>query len=161
MATKKTAPVAVPSSIVTDDLFVTDDIIEEEVTLGDGSKRTMYFKQLSAAAIKQHFAAERSKVRKVRDGATARLIARSLVEQDGRQALTAEQAARLKPVVSGAFYFAILKVNGIMQDVPAAPVSKADSEDEDDDDIDLGLDDDGEGEDAVPDEEGEAESGNL
>lgn len=102
------------SSILGDDMFVSDAIIERAVKLGDGTERTLYFKQLTALEMKQHFVAERSTDPGVADESTARLIARSLVEPSGSPAITPDRAARLKPAVSGAIYWAILEVNGVM-----------------------------------------------
>ena len=118
MAAKKTDGLvadAVVSSILTDDMFVSDSIIEHPVKLGDGKERTMYFKPLSAIEWKQHMEAENSKDPKVRREAAARLIAKCVVEPDGRRAMTPQQAARLKPAVSGAFFMAILEINEIFK----------------------------------------------
>ncbi|MCX5592796.1 hypothetical protein [Alcaligenes endophyticus] len=102
----------IPSSVITDDMFASGEVIEHPVKLGDGSVRTLYFKELEAIEWKRHMEAENSKDKKVREGASARLIARSLVERDGSRALTIAQAARLKPAVSGAIFLGILQVNG-------------------------------------------------
>lgn len=122
MATKKTAGLsadAVVSSILTDDMFATPDtVIEHLVKLGDGKERTMYFKPLTAIEWKKHMEAENSKDAKVRSESAARLISKCVVEPDGRRALTPQQAAQLKPSVSGAFFMAILEINDIFK-VPA------------------------------------------
>ncbi|NYT59427.1 hypothetical protein H0A65_10900 [Alcaligenaceae bacterium] len=119
MATKKTAGLsadAVVSSILTDDMFATPDtVIEHPVKLGDGKERTMYFKPLTAIEWKKHMEAENSKDAKVRSESAARLISKCVVEPDGRRALTPQQAARLKPSVSGAFFMAILEINEIFK----------------------------------------------
>lgn len=128
MATKQ---IETPSSIITDDMFASDAIVEHEVTLGDGNKRTLYFKELSAIEWKQHMEAENSKDPKVRKESAVRLIARSLVEPDGRRALSVTQAAKLKPAVSGAIFMAILRLNGILPDLPTAVVG----DEQDDDDV--------------------------
>lgn len=105
---------ATPSSIYTDDMHVSDAVIEKEVTLGDGSKRTMYFKEINAIEFKQHIAAEQSKDPKVRDQSAARLIAKCLVEPDGRRAMSVARAATLKPTVAGAMMVAIMEINGVL-----------------------------------------------
>jgi len=123
MTAKNTAgqsAAATPSSILTDDMFVSDAIIEHPVKLGDGSERTLYFKQLTAVEMKQHFEAERSPDAKIRKESAARLIAKSLVEPDGRRAMDPQRAAVLKPAVSGAIFMAILEVNGMLPKRPAA-----------------------------------------
>jgi len=134
MATKKTAGLsaeAVVSSILTDDMFVSDSIIEHPVRLGDGKERIMYFKPISAIEWKQHMEAESSKDAKVRKESAARLIAKCVVEPDGRRALTPQRAADLKPAVSGAFFMAILEINEILK-MPVLTPS-------DDDDIIIGA----------------------
>lgn len=141
MATKN-APVETPSSIITDDMFASDAIVEHEVTLGDGKKRTLYFKELSAIEWKQHMEAENSKDPKVRKESAVRLIARSLVEPDGRRALSVAQAARLKPAVSGAIFMAILRLNGILSTAPAV---EADDEEGIEDEIEEDLEGDDQG----------------
>lgn len=142
MATKKTdglAADAVVSSVLTDDMFVSDSIIEHPVKLGDGKERTMYFKPLSAIEWKQHMEAENSKDAKVRKEASARLIAKCVVEPDGRRAMTPQQAARLKPAVSGAFFMAILEINEIFK----KPEVNADLDDDEVDDYEGDTDDTG------------------
>lgn len=114
----------VSSSIITDDMFASDAIIEHEVTLGDGSKRTLYFKELKAIEWKQHMEAESAKDEKARNESAAKLISRSLVEPDGSRALTFQQAAKLKPTVAGAIFLAVLRVNGLL----VSPAAAADSE---------------------------------
>lgn len=151
MATKKTEGLsadAVVSSVLTDDMFVSDSIIEHPVKLGDGKERTMYFKPLSAIEWKQHMEAENSKDAKVRKESAARLIAKCVVEPDGRRAMTPQQAARLKPSVSGAFFMAILEINDLFKMPTPSPVG--------DDDIIIGIDD----EDDEGSAEGATESGN-
>lgn len=133
-ATAVTPVGATPSSIITDDMFASDAVVEKEITLGDGSKRTLYFKELNAIEFKQHIAAEQSKVPKVREQSAARLIAKSVVEPDGRRALTAQQAGRLKPAVSAALFLAIMEVNGVLgkRPEPAAVAPEAGEDDEGD-----------------------------
>lgn len=123
---------ATPSSIITDDMFASDSVIEKEVTLGDGAKRTLYFRELTAIEFKQHIAAEQSKDPKVRDNSSARLIAKSLVEPDGRRALSAARAATLKPAVSGAIFMAIMEINGVLAKRLADDLVEEDEDDLDD-----------------------------
>lgn len=146
MATKKTVATinaglsagAVVSSILTEDMFVSSgEIIEHPVKLGDGKEHVMYFKPMTALDWKKHLEAEKSDDATVRQESTVRLISRYLVEPDGRRSLTPQQAARLKPAVSGAIFMAILEVNELFKMPKVAAV-----DDEDDDDLSLGDDDD-------------------
>lgn len=133
---------AVVSSILTEDMFVSaGEIIEHPVKLGDGKEHIMYFKPMTALDWKKHLEAEKSDDATVRQESTVRLISRYLVEPDGRRSLTPQQAARLKPAVSGAIFMAILEVNGLFKMPP--PVAKPDDEiislDEDGDEDDGPL----------------------
>lgn len=131
----------IPSAVLTDDMFASDAIIEHEVTLGDGVKRTLYFKQLGAIDFRAHLEAERSPDPKIRKESTARLIAKCLVEPDGRRAMNAARAAQLKPTVSGAIFVAIMEINGIMaakeSESPADPTDGDQDEIIPDDDQDI------------------------
>lgn len=130
MSTQKTdSQEPISSSIITGDMFASDAIIEQEVTLGDGSKRKLYFKELKAIEWKQHMEAEGSKDEKVRNESAAKLISRCLVEPDGRRALTLQQAATLKPSVAGAIFLAILRINGLLAAVAPATVAADDESD--------------------------------
>lgn len=153
-ATKKTAGLsadAVVSSILTDDMFVSEgDIIEHPVKLADGREHTMYFKPMTAIDWKKHLEAENSKDPQVRRASSVRLISRCLVEPDGRRALTPQQAARLKPAVSGAIFMAILEVNELFK-MPKVPAVN----NEEDDDLNLDDDDDIIDETADTDDEGD------
>src|SRR5690606_22033658 len=104
-------------------------------------EHTMYFKPMTAIDWKRHLEAENSKDPQVRRESSVRLISRYLVEPDGRRSLTPEQAARLKPAVSGAIFMAILEVNELFKMPKVAAV-----DDEDDDIIDEAADADDEGE---------------
>lgn len=120
---------AIPSSIYGDDMFADDAIIEHEVQLADGKPHTMYFKGLTALEWKLHLEAESSKDNKVRRASTARLIAKSLVEPNGKRALTPQRAAQLKPAVSGAIFLAIMQINGFFRPGAAPVVEQDDSDD--------------------------------
>lgn len=120
---------AVVSSILTDDMFVSEgDIIEHPVKLADSKEHVMYFKPMTAIDWKKHLEAENSKDPLVRRESSARLISRYLVEPDGRRSLTPQQAARLKPAVSGAIFLAILEVNELFK----MPTATLDIKDDDD-----------------------------
>lgn len=135
MSTKnKVGAEPISASVITDDMFASGEVIEHPIKLGDGSVRTLYFKELEAVEWKRHMEAENSKDKKVRDVSSARLIARSLVERDGSRALTVAQAARLKPAVSGAIFLGILQINGFS----IANTQADEAQDDDSQDDELG-----------------------
>ncbi len=129
---------AAPSSIYTDDMHASGAIIEKEITLPDGKKHTMYFKELNAIEFRQHILAEQSKDPKVRDQSASRLIAKCLVEPDGRRAMSAARAATLKPAVSGAMFMAIMEINGVIPRRSAKPTDEAAAEADDQEEEDVG-----------------------
>lgn len=146
---------SVVSSILTDDMFVSEgDIIEHPVKLADGKEHTMYFKPMNAIDWKKHLEAENSKDPQVRRESNVRLISRYLVEPDGRRSLTPQQAARLKPAVSGAIFLAILEVNGLFKLPSTTPATK------DDDDVIIGVDDEDDDQDGPLDTGNETDQGN-
>lgn len=94
-------------------LFVSNEIHEREVTLSDGTKHKLYFKELAAVEFRRFYLAESSADEDAQAGSMARLISSSLVEPDGRPALTIKQALMLKTSAANAIAKEILELNGI------------------------------------------------
>jgi hypothetical protein len=92
--------------------FTSQEVHEREVTLADGSKHVLYFKELPAIEFRKFQMAETSDDEDTRAASVAKLIAVSLVEKDGKPAITAKQAAQLKGAAANALMSAILDVNG-------------------------------------------------
>lgn len=95
-----------------DSLFASPDVISREVELPDGKKHTLYFKEASAGAFRKYGIAEKSEDAEVRAGSIAHLISASLVDPDGKPAITYERALQLKPAAMMAMYYAILEISG-------------------------------------------------
>jgi hypothetical protein len=93
-------------------LFISDDVQQREIELADGSKHTMFFKQVQASVFRKFGMAERSEDQDVRAGSMAVLIAASLCDEKGEPVVTYDQALRLKPEVSTRFFNAAMEVNG-------------------------------------------------
>jgi len=93
-------------------LFASTDVHPRSVVLPDGSTATFHFRELPAIELRRQHLAETSEDVAVRDGAIARLISVGLCDADGRPAITAEDAARLKPAVAGQFVSHIMEVSG-------------------------------------------------
>jgi hypothetical protein len=92
--------------------FASSDIQQREVKLPDGTKHTLHFKELPAVEFRKFQMAESSEDEEVRASSIAKLIAASLVEPDGKPAITIKDAARLNSAAANAIMSAILDVNG-------------------------------------------------
>lgn len=92
--------------------FVSTDVHEREITLADGTKHSLHFKEVPAAEFRRYYKAEQSEDEAVFGGSMARLIAASLCEPDGKPSLTYEKALSLKVGVATALFQAVLDVNG-------------------------------------------------
>jgi len=92
-------------------LFVSDTIHEREVELADGSKHTMYFRELPASEFQRYSFNLYSEDEQKRLDATPQLIAASLCTEDGKPAITIEQAKKLKAGPSMAIFRAVQDVN--------------------------------------------------
>jgi hypothetical protein len=91
-------------------LFVSETIHEREITLGDGSKHVLHFKEISAADFRK---LQTSKNDEQADAAASKVIAQSVCNPDGSPALTVDEASKLKQGVRLAISLAIADVNGI------------------------------------------------
>lgn len=92
-------------------LFVSDEVHEREIELADGSKHTMYFKELPAATFQKYAFSMASKNDDEKVKALSELIVAGVVNEDGKPALTVKDAGRLKVRVADALYNAIQEVN--------------------------------------------------
>jgi hypothetical protein len=93
-------------------LFVSDKIHQKEVSLPDGNKHTLYFKELPAVEFRKFAIAEASEDESVQANSMAKLIAVSLCEPDGKPAITLKDAQRLTASAMSAIAQAIMEVNG-------------------------------------------------
>jgi hypothetical protein len=93
-------------------LFVSDTIHERTVTLADGTKHVLHFREVPAAVFRQYYRAEQSEDDAIAAGSMPLLIAASLCDKDGKPAITFEKASTLKVNVMTAIFTAILDVNG-------------------------------------------------
>jgi len=92
--------------------FISDEIHDATVKLGDGSEHALHFREMTAAEFRKFHLAETSGDEEKRIGSMARLISLSLCDPEGKPALTYEQALKLKPGASAELVNAILAVNG-------------------------------------------------
>jgi len=93
-------------------LFVSDEIHEKEVTLPNGEVHKLHFKELSAVEFRKFQMAEFSEDDEVKATSMAKLISSSLVDPDGKPALTLPQALKLNSAATNAMIAVILGVNG-------------------------------------------------
>ncbi|MDM0024075.1 phage tail assembly chaperone family protein, TAC [Variovorax saccharolyticus] len=92
--------------------FVSAQVHERKITLADGSEHSLFFKELPASIYRKFQIAEQSDDEDVRAGSMAKLISSSLCEEDGSEAMTYEQALKLKASAANALLDAVLEVNG-------------------------------------------------
>ena len=92
--------------------FVSTEVQAREVTLPDGSKHTLHFKELPVVEFRKFHMAEASEDEETRAASIAKLIAASLVDEDGKPAITVKDAARLNSAAANAIVNAVLDVNG-------------------------------------------------
>lgn len=95
-----------------DSLFASSNVHAREVTLGDGSKHVLHFKELPATKFAAYHEARSSEDAAVREGSIAKLIAFSVVDEQGNPALPYEQALNLKPGPANEMMKHILEING-------------------------------------------------
>lgn len=93
--------------------FAGDAIHERTVTMADGSKRVLHFRELDSTHVNRYYLWLTSADEEVRAAAAARLIAAGLCNPDGTPALTFERAARLKPMVLKGLVDALQDVNAM------------------------------------------------
>lgn len=93
-------------------LFISDQVHERPVELPDGTTHTLYFRELPAAEFRKFHLAEQSDDENLKANSMIRLVAASLCEPDGKQALTVQRAAKLKSQALGAIFAKVLEVNG-------------------------------------------------
>lgn len=98
---------------IADSLFVSAEIHEREVTLADGTKHTLHFRELPTVEFRKFHIAEQSDKEDKRAGSMAKLISAALCDPDGKPAITYERALQLKQGAANALMAAILDVNGI------------------------------------------------
>jgi hypothetical protein len=96
--------------------FVGDEIIEKEVTLPDGSVHTLHFRKLPAIEFRKFYIAEQSDNEDVQAESVLKLIVASLVDPDGKPALTMKQALKLNAPALSALSDAIITINGVNTD---------------------------------------------
>lgn len=98
---------------LSDSLFVSAQIHERTVTLGDGQKHTLFFKELPAVDFRAYQLAEHSADEAVKVTSMPKLIALSVCEPDGTPAMTLDRAKTLRPEVMIAIFHEILNLNRI------------------------------------------------
>ena len=92
--------------------FAASEIQQREVQLPDGSKHMLHFKELPAVEFRKFQIAETSEDDEVRASSIAKLIASSLVDPDGKAAITLKDATKLNSAAANAIMGAILDIHG-------------------------------------------------
>jgi hypothetical protein len=91
--------------------FVSTEIHRKEVEMGDGTKHTLFFKELPYVEFRKFQLMESSDDPDVKVMSIAKMISASLCEENGEPAITLEQAVNLKPNVATKIFLAITDVN--------------------------------------------------
>lgn len=103
-------------------LFVSEDVHERWITLGDGSSHKLYFREIPSAEFRKLQTTGRTDDQQ--EAAVSSVIAASLVSpKEGggwEPAMDAAQATNLKPGIRVALSIAIAEVNGIGANVGKA-----------------------------------------
>jgi hypothetical protein len=92
-------------------LFTSEAVHEREITLGDGTKHVLFFREIPSAEFRK--LQTESRKEELQEIAASKLIARSLCTKEGEDAITFEDAAKLKQGVRFAIALAIGEVNGL------------------------------------------------
>jgi len=98
--------------MLNESLFVSEKVIEKEVTLSDGTVHKLYFKELPAVEFRKFYIAEQSQDEDVQASSMAKMVAASLCEPDGKPAITVKKALQLKGSALTAIVEAIMQING-------------------------------------------------
>lgn len=93
--------------------FISDELHVRSVVLADGKPHDIHFREVDAATYQRFLATVRSKDDEERAMAVPALIAASVRNPDGSQAMTVEKAAKLKPAVSTALANIVLELNPV------------------------------------------------
>lgn len=96
-------------------LFISDELQEHPVEVAPGKTIILYFREVAIADLRRYRMAEESADETVRLNAHAHLISKSLADPDGKQAMSYEQAAKLKPRVADKIITKIMEINDFGQ----------------------------------------------
>lgn len=98
--------------MLSDQFFISDEIAEREIELGDGSKHVLHFKQLPNTVFERYALWNASADEDVVAKASCRLIVLGLCDAEGKPVLELEQAERIKRPVLQRMVKALFDVNG-------------------------------------------------
>lgn len=99
--------------MLNDAFFVSATLHQRTVKLPDGSEHILHFKEVPAVDFRKFYLAQQSGDEQRQAENVARLIAASLCNPDGKQALTVEKALTLKPAATNALFSEVLAVNAM------------------------------------------------
>lgn len=109
------------------DFFASDKPVEREVVLGDGRKHKIYLREAQAVEFRRYQIAETSDDPAVRETSMFTLVAATLVEPDGRQAMDVERAKTLKGPVLDRIVREIIALNRASDEAKKPSPSEAKS----------------------------------
>lgn len=94
------------------EFFASDEVRVRDVKLSDGSVHQIHFKELTGLDFRRWHEDSRSEDPKVRHLSMANLLVLGVVNEDGTQGLTLDQAKKLKAGAMASIFEALLDVNG-------------------------------------------------
>ncbi|ASK92627.1 MULTISPECIES: phage tail assembly chaperone family protein, TAC [Xanthomonas] len=125
-----TNPIPTAPPLFDSSLFVSPDVQTRQVSLPDGKEHTFYIREQQAGIVRAFALGQSSDDPEKQADSMARLIAKAICTQDGKPALTLEQARNLKISVQYALAAAISGVHSYQGNVSSpseAPESGSDT----------------------------------
>ncbi|WP_064746810.1 hypothetical protein [Lysobacter antibioticus] len=96
-----------------DSFFVSPGVQARQVKLADGSSHTIHFKQLPAVDFLAVMDATDASTSEARNRGIAMLLVKGVCNADGSQAMTIDQAMKLRAGPMRSLYDALMEVNGV------------------------------------------------
>lgn len=91
--------------------FITQQVHQRKIELGDGKEHTIYLKELTNVQWRRHALVESNGTNEERADEVARLVSQCMVNADGSQAVTFEEAVTLKTSIVIHLFDAIKKLH--------------------------------------------------
>ncbi|MCS3807802.1 phage tail assembly chaperone family protein, TAC [Xanthomonas sp. 4461] len=112
-----TNPVQTAPPLFDASLFVSPDVHTRQVKLADGKEHTIHIREQLAGVVRAFLSGQTSEDPEKQADSMARIIAKAVCTEDGKPALTLEQARNLKFSVQIAFAAAISGVHSYQGNV--------------------------------------------
>lgn len=97
--------------MISADLFVAPDVVQEEIELADGKTYTFHFKPLAAADYGVTLAAYLGDSIEFKSAAITRAVSKAVCDAEGAAVMSAADASRLKPEVLNRLWGIVWRLN--------------------------------------------------